>query len=215
MLKPTIVPSLIAETQEELDERIEKVRKASNLFQLDVMDKKFAPNSSLNFDLKLPNDLKFEAHLMLEEPEKWIKLNGRKVDTILAHIEPLKDPAKTIELIQGLGKKPGLALKASTPVSAVEEFLPLVDEVLVMTVEIGYYGSKFIPEMLEKVRELRRIAPSIDIEVDGGMGLETIKGACEAGANLFISGAYLMKSENPLEAANKLRKILAECNWGI
>lgn len=208
MHKPEIVPSLIASSQQELDERIGKVKAASSTFQLDVMDGKFAPNNSLNFDFSLPAVGKFEAHLMIEKPLEWIEKHGSKVDTILVHVEPIEDVEKVIETIRALGKKPGLALKPATPVSTIEKYLNLVDEVLIMSVEIGFYGGKFLPETLEKVKALRQLKPGIDIEVDGGMNPKTIGKAYEAGANLFISGSYIMKSDNPKEAAAELRKHL-------
>tara|TARA_Y100000310_G_scaffold344464_1_gene457374 strand:- start:1806 stop:2444 length:639 start_codon:yes stop_codon:yes gene_type:complete len=204
-----IIPSLIAETQEELDERINHIKDAAKWLQMDIMDKKFVPSSSIEFDFVLPNGVcKFEAHLMLEDPVTWINKHAHKVDTILVHIESCEDPEAIIEMVKGKGKKMGFALRPETLVSTVEEYLDKIEEVLFMTVEPGFYGAKFLPETLDKVKELRAIDSKIDIEVDGGISPETIRLAFDAGANYFISGSYLIKSNNPKEAIKSMLKLL-------
>jgi ribulose-phosphate 3-epimerase len=203
-----IIPSVIARTQPELDKRINHVRDAAEWLQLDVMDSKFVPNSSLDFDFSLPGTGRHEAHLMVENPIEWIEKNGGKVDTILFHIEPCANPGEIIDLIRGMGKKPGIALNPETSAEAAKPFLGLVQEILVMTVSPGSYGARFLPKTLEKVKELRAAAPKIDIEVDGSIEPGTIRAAFDAGANFFVVGSYLVESKDPARSIAQLKSLL-------
>lgn len=198
-----IIPAIIATNQEELNTRINKVKNNFSILQLDVMDGKFVPTHSLDFNFNLPaTNCKYEAHLMVSNPEEWIEKNHKIADVILVHIESTKEPEKIIELVKNKGKKIGFVLNPETPIEKIKPYLEKIDEILIMTVNPGYYGSPFLPEALEKVKALRILMPNMEIEVDGGIGAKTIKQAYQAGANLFISGSYLQKSEN-LEVAAK------------
>jgi ribulose-phosphate 3-epimerase len=198
-----IIPAIIATNQEELNTRINKVKDNFSILQLDVMDGKFIPTHSLDFDFELPEtNCKYEAHLMVSNPEEWIEKNHQIADVILVHIESTTNPEKIIELVKNKGKKIGFVLNPETPIEKIKPYLDKIDEILIMTVNPGYYGSQFLPEVLDKVKELRILMPNMEIEVDGGIGDKTIKQAYQAGANLFISGSYLQKSED-LEQATK------------
>jgi ribulose-phosphate 3-epimerase len=202
-----IIPAIIATKQEEVDKRINKVKEHLSVLQLDVMDGKFVPTHSLDFDFKLPSsDCKYEAHLMVNEPEEWIEKNSEIADMILVHIESTKEPEKIIELVKEKGKKVGFVLNPGTSIEKIEPYLDKIDEVLIMTVDPGYYGSKFLSETLEKVKQLRELKPNLNIEVDGGINPDTIKQAYKAGANLFVCGSYLQKSEDVKEAIEALTK---------
>lgn len=211
-MKMKIIPSVIAKSQEELEERINKVKSFVDCIQLDIMDGVFVPNESLNFDFKLPKtDCELEAHLMVDNPDNWVQRNWQKVDTVIIPIESCKKPKEFIKFFKGpstpLGvnkKKIGFALNPETPLEAVEDYLDKINQVLIMTVNPGFYGAKFTPETLEKVRQLRKLKPNLDIEVDGGINAETIKMAFGAGASLLVSGSYIFNSENPKEAIKKL-----------
>jgi ribulose-phosphate 3-epimerase len=208
-MKKTIVPAIIAKSQGELEERIEKVRKHVSLFQLDVMDGRFVPNRSLDFDFVLAGDLQFEAHLMVRHPDQWIADNCDKVDTVLAHIESCDDPERIIRLVKGK-KRVGFALNPESPITSITPYLDEIDQVLVMTVKPGFYGSPFLPKMLNKVTELRRLKPSLDIEVDGGINAKTISQVNDAGANMFVSGSYIVNADNVGKALQELRGLLRE-----
>jgi len=206
-MKNIIIPAIIATNQEELNQRINKVKDHVKTLQLDVMDGNFVPTHSLDFNFTLPEtDCKYEAHLMVNNPEEWIEKNHQIADVILVHIESTQEPEKIIELVKSKGKKIGFVLNPDTPTEKIRPFLDNIDEVLIMTVNPGYYGSKFLPETLEKVKELRALKPNLEIEVDGGIGLETIEQAYKAGANLFITGSYLQKSEDVTEAIKALEE---------
>jgi ribulose-phosphate 3-epimerase len=205
-MKKVIIPSVIAKTQRELDDIFSKIKDNARLLQLDIMDTIFVPNTSLDFDFWLPQgEYQFEAHLMIESPEKWIEKNWKKVDTIIAHYEAVKNPERIIESLRSKKRKIGFALNPETDVDQIKDYLDEIDQVLIMTVHPGFYGSKFLSETLVKVRKLRELKPELDIEVDGGINLETIEKVDEAGANMFVSGSYLINSENIQERIDILR----------
>lgn len=204
-----IIPALIAKTQKELNETLSKVKDFSELAQLDIMDRKFVPNSSLDFDFDVSgSNMRFEAHLMISNPMAWIEKNWMMVDTIIVHIESSKNPVDIIRFVKNKGKKIGFALNPETQVHDVKAYLDDIDQILIMTVNPGFYGSKFLPETLTKIREVRKIKPYLDIEVDGGITPDTIKLVYEAGANMFVSGSYIIKSDNVKGSIDKLRSLI-------
>lgn len=211
MLRKKIIPAIIAKNQKELDERINKVIEYVDTIQLDIMDNKFVPNSSLFFDFNLPKfEGEFEAHLMVKNPAEWIKKYAGKVDTILIHMESDYKPDEIIETVKDLDKKIGFVLNPETSIEKLKPFLDKLDQVLIMTVKPGFYGSPFIPETLDKIKKLREIKPDLDIEVDGGITDKTITLVDEAGANLFVSGSYIIKAENIKKAIEILREKISK-----
>ena len=209
IMEKRIVASIIAASQKELEERIEKVAPHVSAIQLDVMDGVFVSNHSLDFDLTVPSiSCTYEAHLMIQDPKRWIELYAEKVDMILAHIESCDDPSKIIELAKNKGKKIGFACNPETPISSVSPYLDIIDQVLVMTVQPGFYGSPFLPETLDKVREIRALHPTLDLEVDGGISPDTIRKAADAGATRFAVGSYLIQAENVQKAVASLQRAL-------
>jgi len=209
-MKKMIIPAIIAKSQEEFENNINKVKEHVELIQLDFMDGDFVPNRSIDFDFELPDtDCIFEAHLMVSDPIGWTEKYHDRVDMILAHFESCKDTSEVIEFVRSKNKKVGFVLNPETPVSAIEQYLEDIDQVLIMTVNPGFYGSPFLPEMLEKVSELRKLKPDLDIEVDGGVNDKTIGLVDKAGANMFVSGSYIVKSENVEVAVNNLKKIIS------
>jgi len=201
-----IIPAIIAKNQNELNERLSKVLDFVDLVQLDVMDNKFVPNSSLFFDFFLPQTkCQFEAHLMVQDPQSWIEKNGNKVDTVLVHFESKYDKEIIIDLVKQKRKKFGFVLNPETSVDKLSSFIDVLDQVLIMTVNPGFYGSPFLPEMLEKIRKLRKMNKNLDIEVDGGITDKTIGFVAKAGANMFVSGSYIVKAEDIVEAIENLK----------
>ena len=206
-LKKNIIPAIIAKNQDELEEKIKKVADFVDIIQLDFMDGKFVPNNSIDFDFKLPEQkCKFESHLMINNPEKWIENNASKVDTVLVHYESINDPMAIIHQVKDKNKKVGFVLNPETPISKIENYLDHLDQVLIMTVNPGFYGSPFLPDMIEKISYLRKIKPDLDIEVDGGIVPNTIGLVDRAGANMFVSGSYIVKSKNVEESIFNLKK---------
>lgn len=208
--KKRLVPSIIARSQKELDERISRVSSA-RIIQLDIMDGRFVPYSSLNFDFRLPRPHHYEAHLMLGNPMRWVKKNYRKADTVILHFESIPDHdrmGEAIRFLRNRRKRVGLAIKPETNARSISSYLGFVDEILVMAVHPGRYGARFLPSTIKKVSELRKLAPHLDIEVDGGMTPETLPKVRKAGANIFICGSYIQESTNPHEAFRKMERLL-------
>jgi ribulose-phosphate 3-epimerase len=207
--KKEIIPAIIAKNQEELNANISKVIDQVDIIQLDIMDNQFVPNTSLYFDFKLPNkSCLYEAHLMVSKPEEWVKKYIAKVDTILIHHESNYNAKSLISTVKEQGKRIGLVLNPETPISEIEAFLNDIDQVLIMTVKPGFYGSPFLPDMIEKISYLRSLKPEIDIEVDGGITDKTIKMVNDAGANMFVSGSYLIKAGDVSASLLSLKKII-------
>ncbi|MBD3164638.1 ribulose-phosphate 3-epimerase [Candidatus Woesearchaeota archaeon] len=206
-MEKTVIPALIAKTQRELNQRINAVKDFAGLLQLDFMDSKFVPNSSLDFDLNLP-ELRYEAHLMVEDPKKYIDKYLDKIEIFLIHFESVSAPGEMINYVKGKGKKAGLVINPETTVEKIRPYLDEIGQVLVMTVNPGFYGSRFLPETLEKVKELRRMKQGINIEVDGGITDKTIKQAADAGANLLVSGSFIFRAGNPGKAFERLKRLI-------
>jgi len=199
-MKKIIIPAVIAKTQKELDDIFSRIKDAARLLQLDIMDGIFVPNNSLDFDFRLPEKkYLYEAHLMIDDPEKWIDENWERVDTVIAHFESVENPERIIESVKSKGKKIAFALNPETDTDLILNYLDNIDQVLVMTVNPGFYGSQFLPDMSDKIKRLRKLRPDLDIEVDGGIKPDTIEEVCKAGANMFVSGSYLINSDDVKE----------------
>ena len=204
-----VIPAIIAKNQKELDIGINKVKDFVKIIQLDFMDGVFVPNKSIDFNFKIPDaDCSFEAHLMVKNPLEWIVKHHSKIDTILTHYETLMNPQKIIDNVRNEGKKIGFVLNPETPLENIIDYIDQLDQVLIMTVNPGFYGSPFLPEVVNKISDLREIAPTLNIEVDGGITNKTIELIDEAGANMFVSGSYIVKSANVKKAIDSLNKIL-------
>ena len=200
-----VIPSIIARSQKELDSRIKKIN--SNTFHLDIMDGKFVKNKSLWFNFKLIKGKNYHAHLMIKNPQAWIKKHWRKADTIIFHVESCKNKKEIdeiVSLIKSRKRKVGIALNPRTPISKIKDHLKKIDFVLIMTVNPGKYGSKFLPKTLKKIRQLRKMKREMEVGVDGGINPRTIRSASGAGANTFVSGSYIQKSEDSRKALKGL-----------
>lgn len=204
-----VIPAIIAKNQDELNSRIDLVKNYVKIIQLDFMDGVFVPNRSIDFNFELPDvDCYYEAHLMVKNPLEWIVKNHSKVDTILTHYETLINPQKVIDNVRNEGKKIGFVINPETSIDEIIDYLDQLDQVLIMTVDPGFYGSPFLPEVVKKISELREIAPFLNIEVDGGITNKTIEIVDEAGANMFVSGSYIVQSDNVEKSIQSLKKIL-------
>jgi len=182
-----------------LGEQVNEIERAgAQYLHLDVMDGLFVPNISFGVPviaaLRPVSNLVFDTHLMIAQPERYIDaFAAAGVDIINIHIEACEDPRRAIRQIKGLGKKAGLTIKPNTQASAVFEYLEELDLVLVMSVEPGFSGQKFMPECLRKTEEIaeftRQRGIAIDIEMDGGLGLDNVRQAIDAGANVIVAGS--------------------------
>lgn len=206
-----IAPSLLAADFSRLADEIKKVEKESDLFHVDVMDGHFVPNLTVGpmivQAIRSLTALPLDVHLMISEPERYLEAFARAGSQILTiHVEATKDKtAAVLSRIKDLGARAGLALSPDTPLSAVKDFLPEADMVLLMTVHPGFGGQKFIEQVLPKVEALRKEYPG-DIEVDGGIDSQTGLAAVQKGANVLVAGTYIFRSPNPKEAIERLRQ---------
>ncbi len=179
------------------------------------MDGHFVPNLSMGpvvvKALRKVTHLPLEVHLMVEEPDKFVNSFLREgADTLIVHQEVLADPRPLLRDIRQRGKKIGLAVNPETPISVLEPYLTEIDLALCMTVHPGYSGQKFVPESPARIRQLRnlinRINPSCELEVDGGINLDTIPAAVRAGANVLVAASAIFDApEGPAAAVHALR----------
>lgn len=205
-------PSLLSADFSDLNSAFKFIEeKGSSFVHVDVMDGHFVPNISIGAPVtaacKKVCDVPFDVHLMISNPLDYAEDFAKAgADIICFHSECDSDTEETINKILSLGKKAGLAIKPATPIDEVLKYLDKLSMVLVMTVEPGFGGQSFMESTMPKVEAIRKINPDIDIEVDGGINAETIKIAAKAGANVFVAGSAVFKSENPAETIAILRK---------
>lgn len=207
-----VAPSLLAADFSCLESEIRRAEKAgADRLHIDVMDGHFVRNITLGpfivRAIRKTTKLPLVAHLMIENPEKYAEEFARAgSDLIVFHIEATKDPKSLIADIKKFKKKAGISLKPKTKVDSIKDILPLVDEVLVMTVEPGFGGQEFMRDQLPKIKAIREVYEG-DIAVDGGINLETATLARQAGANVFAAGTYLFGAKNMSDLIAKLKKV--------
>ena len=215
-----IAPSILSADFTRLGEQVKVVEAAGvDRIQIDVMDGRFVPNITFGAlaveSLRPLTRLILEAHLMVQPPEDFIETFAvAGADTIIIHQEATPHLHRAIQEIRGLGKKAGVALNPSTPSAALSEVLDSVQLVLVMTVNPGFGGQQFIPQTLAKIRQVRqeisRRNLNIEVEVDGGIYLETAPLVVEAGADVLVAGSAVFDPSDGV--AVSIRKLLASAS---
>ena len=206
MKKTKISPSILSADFSQLGAEIKKLEEGgADMIHVDVMDGHFVPNLTIGPPvikaLRNYSTLPFDVHLMISPVHKYIKdYADAGADIITIHPEATENLEESINLIKKLNKKIGLSLNPDTSINIIKKFLPSIDLVLIMSVYPGFGGQKFIPKVIDKIKELKNIKEKqnikFDIEVDGGIDFENSKLVVEAGANILVSGTTIFKNND-------------------
>ncbi len=203
-MNPEIIPAILVDTAEEFIDRIHQCEDFAESVQWDIMDGQFVESTTFGDTDALADvdtTLTIEAHLMVQQPDEWLqKLSDAGVDRIIMHAESVDDLPRLVKKANNMDFDVAVAINPETPISAIEGVVKDLDEVLVMTVEPGEAGQRFLPLQLEKVKALRKKYPNLHIGVDGGINGETIVLAHKAGADRFCVNSAIFKVPAPADA---------------
>jgi ribulose-phosphate 3-epimerase len=218
-----ISPSILSADYARLADEVAAVTGAADWVHVDVMDNHFVPNLTIGIPvvaaLLKHSTLPLDCHLMIEDPDRWAPDYAEiGVGNVTIHVEAAKAPVRTLRAIRAAGARAGLALNPGTPVEPHEDLLGEIDMLLLMTVEPGFGGQRFLDMVLPKLRRARRLIKDrqIWLQVDGGVGTETIERCAEAGADVFVAGNAVYSADDPDLAVRELRAMAAAAtppNW--
>jgi ribulose-phosphate 3-epimerase len=206
--KILIAPSILAADFGQLNKEIASIEEFADMLHVDLMDHHFVPNLTFGAPVirciktKLPMD----CHLMVENPEQYLEeLAEIGVASVTVHAEATPHLHKVLSQVKELGMKAAVAINPATSIEMVEEVLPMLDMILVMSVNPGFGGQKFLDLALGKIRELKKIKPDLLVQVDGGINAETARLCREAGADVLVAGSYVFKAADKKAAIESLK----------
>ncbi|GAA4157963.1 ribulose-phosphate 3-epimerase [Actinomadura keratinilytica] len=214
MAAPQISPSILSADFARLADEVAAVSGAADWVHVDVMDNHFVPNLTLGLpvvqSLLKHSALPLDCHLMIEDPDRWAPQYAEAgAGSVTIHAEAAKAPIRTLRAIRAAGARAGLGINPATPVEPYEDLLGEIDMLLLMTVEPGFGGQKFLDVVLPKIRRARRMIKgrelNVWLQVDGGVSAETIERCAEAGADVFVAGSAVYGADDPAEAVRRLR----------
>jgi ribulose-phosphate 3-epimerase len=207
-----ITPSILNADHANLNAEIAKIAEDSDLVHLDIMDNHFVPNLTWNFDeaekIIAQCPIPVDAHLMINDVDRIaLDYASAGAGSVTIHIEASKTPIQTFKSLRKIGARAGMALKPGTEIEPYSDLIGEIDMLLIMTVEPGFGGQKFMADMMDKVRRSKKLIGDrpIWIQVDGGVSMETIAIAREAGADTFVAGSAVFNSPDPAEMVKMLR----------
>ena len=212
-----ISPSFLSADFTNLEKEIKLMNNSeADWFHLDIMDGVFVPN--ITFGMPIISQIKkhakkpLDVHLMIVQPERYIEdFKKAGADILTVHYEACTHLHRTVQQIKTLGMKPGVSLNPHTPVHVLENIIEEIDMVLLMSVNPGFGGQKFITNTYKKIRQLKDLCiknrTKVQIEIDGGVDANNAKYLVESGADILVAGSYIFKSENPVETVSKLKKL--------
>lgn len=202
-----IVPAILTEDPKALENMVRQTETFTSYAQFDIMDGQFVPSRSISCEhiAKLNMKLSWEAHLMVLHPEAYLKDFQRAgAQKIIFHYEATDSPREVISLVRNIDLRVGLAVNPETPVSAVLPLANEIDSVLFLSVNPGYYGSKFIPEVLDKIKEFRKAQPDLEIGIDGGIKESNIAQIAQSGVDVICVGSAIFQQPQPEESFRRL-----------
>ncbi len=215
-----VAPSILSADFWRLGEQIRRVEEGgADYLHVDVMDGHFVPNISVGVpvikSLKGRTRLPLDVHIMVDDPERYAPLFVEAgADILTFHVEATCHPNRVIQSVRSLGAKVGVVLNPTTPLGMLEYLLADVDMVLLMSVNPGFGGQRFLPFVLDKIRGLREMVDAaglkVEIEVDGGIGPTNIKEVVQAGADVVVAGSSVFSSDNPAERVRLLKRLAEE-----
>ncbi len=208
------VPAILTDDPKVLEKMVRQTERFTDYAQLDIMDGKFVPSRSVSCGqiAGVKIKIKWEAHLMVMNPEECLEeFRQAGARGIVFHYEATAAPEKIIRKIKKLGMKAGLAVNPETPISAITNLIDKVDNVLFLSVNPGFYGAKFIPEILDKIVAFRKAYPKMEIGIDGGIKENNIVQIARTGVNVIYIGSAIFLQPDPAESYRRLKK-LAEAN---
>ncbi|NPA17390.1 MAG: ribulose-phosphate 3-epimerase [Aquificae bacterium] len=212
-----IAPSILSADFSKLGEEIKAVEEGgADIIHLDIMDGRYVPNITIGIpvveSLRAVTDLPFDAHLMIVEPERYVPdFIKAGCNMISFHMDACIHSHRLVDYIKSQGVKAGVVLNPATPVNTLEEIIHFVDYVLVMSVNPGFGGQKFIPQTLEKVKKLKILMEETGrtdllIEIDGGIKESNIAEVSAAGVNIFVAGSSVFRADSPADAVRRLKQ---------
>ncbi|TDD79382.1 ribulose-phosphate 3-epimerase [Actinomadura rubrisoli] len=213
-MAPQISPSILSADFARLAEDVALIADAADWVHVDVMDNHFVPNLTLGLPvveaLLKTSALPLDCHLMIEDPDRWAPQYAEAgAGSVTIHAEAAKAPIRTLRTIRAEGARAGLGVNPATPVDGLEDLLGEIDMLLLMTVEPGFGGQRFLDVVLPKVRRARELIKGRDLpvwlQVDGGVSAETIERCADAGADVFVAGSAVYGAQDPAEAVRKLK----------
>lgn len=208
-----LVPAILTEDPQALEAMVRQVETFTTYAQIDIMDGQFVPSRSITWEDIAPLSVKFawEAHLMTLHPEEQFQgYQQAGAQKVIFHYEATPSPQKVIALARNLDLKVGLAINPDTPVSAIHQLASQVDSVLLLSVDPGFYGSPYIPGVVDKVAELRQLHPGLEISMDGGIKESNIAEIAKSGVDTICVGSAIFLQPHPDESFRHLQSLIQD-----